>query len=94
MTLFVHIIFFATLAGVSLNDLGSLDSSLGAEWIFSWGLLSVMPLVAELMLEYGWATGLIMVLRSFLQMSLFYVFQNKLIAESVKTGMRTGEVRI
>lgn len=91
IVLYVTFFFVATVSNITLTQIGATGSSLGAEWLVSFGFVATLPLLTELMLEYGWASGLLTTARWLIPASIFWLFQNKMISETLKTSFRTGK---
>ena len=51
-----------------MNDVGLLKSPLGDEWLFSLGMVTMLPLLSELWLEHGFFQ--VLLARGFLSMQL------------------------
>ena len=90
-TIFLYVVsfFFAALGVISIDTLGNVASGLSGEWVLAFGLATLVPFALELMLERG-AGGVFAWLASLPVSVFFYAFQNKVIAESVEKGLRTG----
>lgn len=50
---YVLCFFFLSLGGITINQIGLLKSPLGAEWLISLGMVTMLPLLSELWLEHG-----------------------------------------
>lgn len=50
---YVLCFFFLSLGGVTISSIGLLKSPLGAEWLISLGMVTMLPLLSELWLEHG-----------------------------------------
>eukprot|EP00929_Paragymnodinium_shiwhaense_P027605 TRINITY_DN16173_c0_g2_i8.p1 TRINITY_DN16173_c0_g2~~TRINITY_DN16173_c0_g2_i8.p1 ORF type:complete len:2302 (+),score=424.77 TRINITY_DN16173_c0_g2_i8:85-6990(+) len=89
----VYIILFSlmTLASKSLNDIGKMDSMLAAEWVFSLGIVAMLPRLLELTLEYGAMEAVIRFIPSIPGSMAAFTFINKSIAASVNDTIVTGE---
>lgn len=86
-TLFFTLAAYST---VTLADIQATDSVLGAEWLIGLGLVTSLGYLTEMMLEYGWGDGLLKVMRSLPATALFYLFQNKGMANAMIESVRTG----
>jgi len=91
IVLYLLTFVFLSIAGVSRSNVGTLESSLGGEWLLGFGMVAIAPLLSEYMLEFGWSDGLFSVARMFLPSSLFFMFQNKMTASAVSASIRTGK---
>merc|ERR1712129_207206 len=70
--------------------MGEMGSMLGTEWVVSMGLVSMFPQFFELLMEYGTFRAVWKTSTSLLSATVFFIFQNKNIAEAMKAGMLTG----
>mmetsp|Transcript_39687 Transcript_39687/g.89028 ORF Transcript_39687/g.89028 Transcript_39687/m.89028 type:complete len:507 (+) Transcript_39687:3142-4662(+) len=82
-----------TLASKRLAYLRDLQSALSTEWLLAIGLLAMIPQFVELVVEYGITRGLREMVGGFFSSTLFFIFQNKTIAEAMKLGGQSGFAR-
>mmetsp|Transcript_34294 Transcript_34294/g.67520 ORF Transcript_34294/g.67520 Transcript_34294/m.67520 type:complete len:1579 (+) Transcript_34294:43-4779(+) len=90
--LYLFIFFFLTLTGSNFElDLTHLRSTLSSEWVLGFGFSSALPLLAELVLSRKLRAGLWKFGSEYFPTTLFYLFQNQMVAFAVTEGVLTGE---
>jgi len=92
ITIYMYMVLFLllTLSAISPGTLQNLGTALGTEWLFSMGLVSIIPQLLETTLEYGFVRGLNDTVLNIPAAAFFFVFQNKNIASSLRNGSVTG----
>eukprot|EP00026_Physarum_polycephalum_P000175 Phypoly_transcript_00175.p1 GENE.Phypoly_transcript_00175~~Phypoly_transcript_00175.p1 ORF type:complete len:1332 (+),score=195.82 Phypoly_transcript_00175:2237-6232(+) len=95
LSIFAYVLcfFFLSLGGVTVNDVGLLKSPLGDEWLFSLGMVTMLPLLSELWLEHGFFQGSIKFLNSVVQSAIMFTFHNKVVGETFATCLITGKAQ-
>mmetsp|Transcript_170644 Transcript_170644/g.542079 ORF Transcript_170644/g.542079 Transcript_170644/m.542079 type:complete len:2208 (-) Transcript_170644:27-6650(-) len=88
--LYVILFILFSLAGLGPGKLSALGSTFSTEWIVSMGLVTLVPQLCELVLEYGAVHAVRQTIGGLLSATFFFIFQNKNIAESMKEGAKTG----
>lgn len=88
--IYVCIFLCLALASVSIADLTMLESPLAVEWLLPVGAVTILPQLFELSLEYGPIEGAGRLLPRMLVTTIFFVFQNKVVAQSFTDAVLTG----
>jgi len=88
--LYVLLFILFSLAGLGPGELAALGSTFSTEWIVSMGLVSLVPQLCEMVLEYGAVYALREVFGALFGATFFFIFQNKNIAQAMKEGAMTG----
>lgn len=88
--IYVCIFLCLALASVSIADLTLLESPLATEWLLPVGAVTILPQFFELSLEYGPIEGSARLLPRMLITTIFFVFQNKVVAQSFADAVLTG----
>ena len=88
--IYVSIFLCLALASVSIADLTLLESPLATEWLLPVGAVTILPQFFELCLEYGPIEGAARLLPRMLPTTIFFVFQNKVVAQSFTNAVLTG----
>jgi len=91
ISVYVVIFVMLTLASKTLEEVVQLDAMLASEWIVSLGTVTMLPRLAELMLEYGAWGGAAKFVPSIPGNMMLFTFINKSIASGLKETMLTGE---
>jgi len=88
--LYVGLFVLLVLASESIADLDNLGTKLSTEWVVSAGILSGVPQLMELILEYGAGPAFLKLVPQMLSNYLFFIFQNKTVASAMQAGISTG----
>jgi len=88
--LYVLLFIAFTLADMDLGRLHRLGSAFSTEWIVSMGIVSLIPQLFEMVLEYGAIHAIKDAVGGFFAATWFFVFQNKNIAAAMQNGALTG----
>lgn len=88
--LYVFVFVAFSLASIDLGSMKMLGSTLGTEWVMSMGLVSIVPQFMELVLEYGPMRACRDIVFGLFSSCLFFIFQSKTMASSVRAGIWTG----
>jgi hypothetical protein len=91
--LYVFLFILFNLAGLGPGELSALGSTFSTEWIVAMGLVTLVPQLCEMVLEFGAVHALREVFGGLLAATFFFIFQNKNIASSMKEGAMTGIAR-
>lgn len=91
--LYVILFIFFNLAGLGPGELAALGSTFSTEWIVSMGIVTLVPMLCEMVLEHGAVHAIRQVVGGIGSATFFYIFQNKCIASSMKEGAMTGIAR-
>jgi len=88
--LYVCLFVMFTLANIDLGRLSSLGSTFSTEWVMSMGIFSIFPQLLEMILEFGALKAFREVFGMLPAATFFFIFQNKNISSSMRTGANTG----
>merc|ERR1712190_717858 len=92
MTIYLYVLLFIlfTLAGLGPGELAALGSTFHTEWVVAMGLITVVPQLCEMVLEYGAVRAMREIVGGLFAASFFFIFQNKNMASSMREGAMTG----
>lgn len=93
ISLYVDLYIAFTLANIDLGKLTALGSSFSTEWLLSMGIISLLPTLFEMILEYGAMHAVREVAGVLPASTAFFIFQNKNIAAAMRSGTVTGMAR-
>mmetsp|Transcript_1645 Transcript_1645/g.4577 ORF Transcript_1645/g.4577 Transcript_1645/m.4577 type:complete len:2143 (-) Transcript_1645:437-6865(-) len=95
LSIYLYVILFVlfNLAGMGPGELSALGSTFATEWLVSMGLVTLIPQLCEIVLEYGAMHAIRQVFGGLFAATFFFIFQNKNIASSMKEGIMTGIAR-
>eukprot|EP00445_Apocalathium_hangoei_P014980 CAMPEP_0203882886 /NCGR_PEP_ID=MMETSP0359-20131031/27033_1 /ASSEMBLY_ACC=CAM_ASM_000338 /TAXON_ID=268821 /ORGANISM="Scrippsiella Hangoei, Strain SHTV-5" /LENGTH=2228 /DNA_ID=CAMNT_0050802995 /DNA_START=128 /DNA_END=6814 /DNA_ORIENTATION=+ len=88
--LYVFVFILFNLAGLGPGKLSALGSTFSTEWIVAMGLVTLVPQLCELVLEFGAVHAVKQAIGGIFASTFFFIFQNKNIAEAMKEGTKTG----
>eukprot|EP00854_Cymbomonas_tetramitiformis_P002471 gene2471-3210_t len=87
LTVYMYAFLWLSLSALSVSDVGALNSALATEWVLNLGVVTMLPQLMEMTLEYGPVLAMIKFFGNVVAAMCFFVFHNRTISATVLNSL-------